>query len=105
MKENLFSVIFSKNTRFKEKFMRTNVVALEILCQKGSTCFLHEREVLHVKKIIFRVMALFREGREAVQCCLGVQHVQMFDPETAHQHRKTSRLSRNATVFMYYLSS
>ena len=69
MEENLFSVFFLKNTRFKEKFMRTKlskVVALEIFFQKGSTCFFHEREVLHVKKIglIFRIMALFREGRE-----------------------------------------
>ena len=45
--------------------MRTKVVALEIFFHKGSTCFFHEREVLHIKKNQphFRGMALFREGR------------------------------------------
>ena len=64
MEENLFSVFSSKNTRFKEKFMRTKVIALEIFFHKGSTCFFHEKEVLHVKKIglTFRVMA-FAIGR------------------------------------------
>ena len=44
MEKNLFSVFFSKSTRFMEKFMRTKVVALEIFFQEGSTCFFHESE-------------------------------------------------------------
>ena len=44
MEENLFSIFCSKNTRFKEKFMRTKV---EISFHKGSTGFFHETEVSH----------------------------------------------------------